>query len=272
MAGVACRGNIPLEDIAVDFEIGADPSGGDGHVDVRKTLTLKGTFTEEEYLRLSRTAAYCPVGQFFSKRSITIEDRVEIGAGTSRAGAAEGPPSDGTVSPPVGASQVLTPGVVRGRYLWDTQEWDVVSGKRTLLQEGEVKVYLESQALPGPRRWSLIGGHTSGAWGPLPIDLATAGLAASTVGTLRDLVAPAAWSPSDLQVLIEVEQGRSKHTAQEAAVAGLLREQRWVRKVVAGGPLRGVSREAIHRALERDPIYRYFRDGDLLSGEEIRVT
>lgn len=83
---------------------------------------------------------------------------------------------------------------------------------------------------------------------------------------------PAAWSPSDLQVLIEVEQGRSKHTAQEAAVAGLLREQRWVRKVVAGGPLRGVPPEAIHRALERDPIYRYFRDGDLLSGEEIRVT
>ena len=103
MAGVACRGNIPLEDIAVDFEIGVDPSGGDGHVDVRKTLTLKGTFTDEEYLRLSRTAAYCPVGQFFSKRSITIEDQVEIIAGTSHAGAADTPPSDGNASPLVAA-------------------------------------------------------------------------------------------------------------------------------------------------------------------------
>lgn len=269
---MACRGGIPLEYISVDFEIGVGPSTGDGHVDVQKTLTLKGTFTEEERLRLSRTAAYCSVGQFFSKRSITIEDQVEIAATTSHAGVTESPTSDGYTSPQVGASLVLTPGSVRGRYLWDTQEWDVVSGKRTLAQEGEVKVYMESLGLPRPRRWSLIGGHTSGAWGPLPIDLATAGLAASTVGTLRDLVPPTTWSPSDLEVLIEVPQGRARYTAQEAAVAGAVREQRWDRKVVAGGPLAGVSPQAIHQALESDPIYRYFRSGDLLSGDEIRFT
>ena len=47
---------------------------------VRKTVALKGALSETEQLRLRRAAEYCPVGQFFTKGALAIEDQVTCSA------------------------------------------------------------------------------------------------------------------------------------------------------------------------------------------------
>lgn len=200
MVGVAYRGQIPLEDIAIQFEVAAASAEGRPRSGVRKTITVTGPLGEEHLVRLRRAADFCPVGQYFTKRVTTIEDHVEL--------ASIGSPVDGHEAPDpsmiengLGQEVVLPPGPVRGRYLRDTREWGEESGRRILTQEGEVNVYLACEGLKRPHRWALLGGHTSESWGPRPADFASGALAASTA--LRRLVAPMRLAHEDLTVVIE---------------------------------------------------------------------
>ena len=74
--GVAHRGQIPLQDIQVDFQVEAVTRPDARGFGVRKTVTLKGPLSETEQLRLRRAAEYCPVGQLFTKGALTIEDQM----------------------------------------------------------------------------------------------------------------------------------------------------------------------------------------------------
>lgn len=121
----------------------------------------------------------------------------------------------------------------------------------------------------------MVGGHTSQGWGPPPANFAQAALAASTVETLRPLVAPARLGCRDLAVTIESEGHLAiggRPGVQADAAAGVRRERRMVRRVVAGGPLADVPAPAIFAAMKRDPLYRFLLDGDILLDEEIAVV
>lgn len=76
VVGVAYRGQIPLQDIRVDFQVEAVARPDASGFGVRKTVTLKGPLSETEQLRLRRAAEYCPVGQIFTKAALAIEDQI----------------------------------------------------------------------------------------------------------------------------------------------------------------------------------------------------
>ncbi|MGH7847869.1 MAG: hypothetical protein ACREQW_22225 [Candidatus Binatia bacterium] len=59
---------------------------------------------------------------------------------------------------------------------------------------------------------------------------------------------------------------------QSAAESGSLRKQRLVREISLGGRLQALSEKAIQRALENDPLCRYYADGNILLQKEIIAT
>lgn len=276
MVGVAYRGNIPLEHIAIEFEVGA--SSGDRKLQngVKKTITVTGPLTDEHLLRLKRASDFCPVGQHMTRRVTTIEDHVEFATGGTEAHPQDAPHpfTVGSLPERNSAELIFPAGKVDSRYLRETREWGEDAGKRVLAQEGEVNVYFACDGQKRGHRWAVLGGHTSESWGPRPVDFPNGALAASTVETLRRLVAPEALGYDDLAVFIESEghggpASTGRAGAQLAAMAGETRPRRVIRKVIAGGPLLEVPVDTIYVALKSDPMARFIQEGDILLGEKL---
>jgi uncharacterized OsmC-like protein len=267
VVGVAHRGQIPLQDIRVDFQVeavaGADARG----FGVRKTVALKGPLSETEQLRLRRAAEYCPVGQLFTKGALAIEDQVTCSAQNAEPEAALSAAE--VLQPPLDTLPTCAPGAVHGLYLVDTREYGA-SG--VLQQEGEVKLYLTCENLTRPGRWTLLAGHSSAGWMPPPVPLAYAALAASTVTTLRQFVSREAWPAAGFHVEIIPHGAGNRDRAQTAAAAGTINARRVVRKIVLHGAPSVSPVEAIEAALQHDPLALSFRSGAVLLGEEIIVT
>jgi hypothetical protein len=121
VVGVAYRGQIPLQDIRVDFQVEAVARPDARGFGVRKTVVLKGSLSETEQLRLRRAAEYCPVGQLFTKGALAIEDQVTCSAQST---APEDAVSAAQVlQPPLDTLPTCAPGAVHGRYLTDTREY-----------------------------------------------------------------------------------------------------------------------------------------------------
>jgi hypothetical protein len=267
VVGVAYRGQIPLQDIRVDFQVEAVP-GPDAHgFGVRKTVTLQGPLSDTQQLRLRRAAEYCPVGQLFTKGAMALEDQV-IGsaASTAPAVAAQVPR---VLQPTLDTLKALPPGAVHGRYLTETKEY---ADNGVLQHEGEVKVYLTCENLTRTGRWTLLAGHSSEGWVPPPVPLAYAALAASTVTTLQQCVAPDAWPAAGFHVEIAPYGGGSRDQAQTSAAAGTINTRRTVRRVVLHGAGGAVLVQGIEVALQHDPLSTSCRTGGVLLGEQIIVT
>jgi hypothetical protein len=267
VVGVAYRGQIPLQDIRVDFQVEAVVRPDANGFGVRKTVALKGPLSETERLRLRRAAEYCPVGQLFTKGALALEDQVtgsvQSAAPEAALSAAQG------LQPPLDPLPTCPPGAVHGHYLVDTQEY---ADSGALQQEGEVKLYLTCENLTRPGRWTLLAGHSSAGWMPPPVPLAYAALAASTVTTLRPFVSRDAWPSAGFHVEIIPQGAGNRDHAQTAAAAGAINARRAVRKIVLHGDP-DVSRvQAIEAALPHDPLARSFRTGGVLLGEQIMVT
>jgi uncharacterized OsmC-like protein len=266
VVGVAHRGQIPLQDIQVDFQVEAVGRPDVRGFGVRKTVTLKGSLSETEQLRLRRAAEYCPVGQLFTKGALALEDQVTYSAQNA---APEAAVSAAQVLQPPDTFPPCPPGAVHGRYLVDTQEY---ADSGVLQHEGEVKLYLTCDSLTRPGRWTLLAGHSSAGWMPPPVPLAYAALAASTVTTLRQFVPSEAWPPAGFHVEIIPQGAGNRDHAQAAAAAGTINARRVVRKIVLHGAP-GVSPVlAIEAALQHDPLSLSFRRGGVLLGEQIIVT
>jgi uncharacterized OsmC-like protein len=267
VVGVAHRGQIPLQDIQVDFQVEAVNRPDATGFGVRKRIALKGSLSETAQLRLRRASEYCPVGQLFTKGALAIEDQVTCSAQHAAPEAA------------VSAVQVLQPrldtfppcpsGAVHGRYLVDTQEY---ADSGVLQHEGEVKLYLSCDNLTRPGRWTLLAGHRSAGWMPPPVPLAYAALAASTVTTLRQFLSRDAWPSAGFHVEMIPQGAGNRDQSQAAAAAGTINTRRVVRTIVLHGAP-GVSPvQAIEEALPHDPLALSFRSGGVLLGEQTVVT
>jgi hypothetical protein len=267
VVGVAYRGQIPLEDIRVDFQVEPLADSDVRGFGVRKTVTVSGPLSDTQHLRLRRAAEYCPVGQLFTKGALALEDQVVYSAESAlpeaAAQAARG------LQPSGGPCQPVPPGTVHGRYLADTKEYDA-SG--VLQHEGEVKVYLTCANRTRPGRWTLLAGHSAEGWMPPPIPLAYAALAASTVTTLQQCVTPTAWPPRGFHIEIAPQGAGNREHAQAAAAAGTINARHVVRTVVLDGAPRAWSIQAIEAALQQDPLATSFRVGGMLLDEEIVVS
>lgn len=267
VVGVAYRGQIPLQDIRVDFQVEAVARPDARGFGVRKMVTLKGPLSETEQLRLRRAAEYCPVGQLFTKGALAIADQVTCSA---QSAAPEAAVSAAQVfQPPLDTLPTCPPGAVHGRYLVDTREY---ADSGVLQQEGEVKLYLTRENHTRPGRWTILAGHSSAGWMPPPIPLAYTALAASTVTTLRQFVFGEAWIPGGFHVEIIPQGAGNRDHAQTAAAAGTINTRQVVRKIVLHGTP-GVSPvQAIEAALQHDPLSLSFRSGGVLLGEQIILT
>jgi uncharacterized OsmC-like protein len=267
VVGVAYRGQIPLQDIQVDFQVEPIAHPDARGFGVRKSVTLRGSLSETEQLRLRRAAEYCPVGQVLTKGALVLEDQVvssaESAVPETAAQAAR------LLQPLVDAHQTVVPGAVHGRYLVDTKEY---TDGGVLQHEGEVKIYLTCENLTRPGRWTLLAGHSSLGWMPPPVPLAYAALAASTVTTLRQEVSPEAWPPAGFHVEIAPHGAGNRDQAQANAAAGTLSARRAVRRVVLHGDPGAVPVLAIEAALERDPLSTSFRKGGVLLSEQFVVA
>ena len=264
VAGVASRGRSPLLDMRVSFDVSPRAEGG---FDIRQRTVLTADLSDTDYGRLSRAVGFCPIGKIFSKRAIAIDDRVELrgartGAAPARAPAAGDPP-------------VFLPGSASAQWLASTGEWREADGRRSLDQEGEVVVHVDCASESGRRRWGLLGGHTSAGWAPRPSAYAMAGLASSTLMTLRARADALGIDPTTLRVevrsLSPVPSG-GKRQSQEDAAVGEAKPVRWLREVTVEAASSAAATEAILSAMRLDPIYGHCMRGDLLAGEEIVVV
>ena len=267
MVGVAYRGQIPLQDIRVDFQVEAVAGSDARGFGVKKTVTLHGPLSDTQQLRLRRAAEYCPVGQLFTKGAMALEDQV-IGSAEDTALAAAAQVSR-VLQPALDTPRPLPPGAVHGRYLVDTKEY---ADSGVLQHEGEVKVYLTCENLTRPGRWTLLAGHSSEGWVPPPVPLAYAALAASTVTTLQQCVSPDAWPAVGFHVEIAPYGGGSRDQAQASAAAGTINTRRAVRRVVVHGASSAWLVQSIEAALQHDPLSTSFRAGGVLLGEQIIVA
>ena len=267
VVGVASRGQIPLQDIRVDFQVEPVADADARGFGVRKTVTLYGALSATEQRRLQRAAEYCPVGQLFTKGALMVEDQVAC--------------DDEHTMPEVMASATAVqqlslptlptcaPGAVHGRYLVETKEYD---DRGVLYHEGEVKIYVTCANLTRTGRWILLAGHSSEGWIPPPVPLAYAALAASTVATLQACMAPEVWTPAGFHVEIAPYGAGNRDQAQTSAAAGTLNARRVVRTVVLHGAGSAVPTQAIEAALQQDPLSTSFRQGGVVLGEQVVVT
>ena len=257
VAGVASRGASALEGMTVSFDVDAE---GD-RLEIRDRTVISSHASDTDRLRFTRAAAGCPVGKIFTQRAIAIEDAVELREGGREALAV--PPA------PVFAS-----GTVSATWLPATCEWSDRDGRRLLEQEGEVAIHIDVAA-PGSRRsrFGLLGGHSRAGWAPRPSPYAMAGLASSTLMTLRVQAARLGLDPSTLHVevraLSPVPDG-GKEGAQEAAASGKLPQVRWSRTVSARVTA-GAQTDAVLEAMRRDPIYGHCMRGDLFRSRELVI-
>jgi hypothetical protein len=262
--GVAHRGQIPLQDIRVDFQVEPVARTDARGFSVRKTVTLHGALSATEQRRLQRAAEYCPVGQLFTKGALEVEDRVEYRA-ERRAPTALAPAAQ-VLQPSPPPLPPCTPGAVHGRSLAETKEYDT-SG--VLRHEGEVKVSMTCANLTRPGRWTLLAGHSGEAWVPPPVPLAYAALAASMVTTLWSSLAPDAWPPAGFHVEIAPYGAGNRDQAQASAAAGTLNARRVVRTVVLHSAPSATLSHAIEAALQQDPLSTSIRTGGGVLDEQI---
>ena len=266
LVGVAYRGGIPLEDIAVDFVVEpTDAATGPGF-GVRETVRLHGKLSETERVRLERAARFCPVGQALTKGSMQFEDVVEWSNGEILALS----PEDGDDGLRTGGLPAITPGTVQARYLLDTQEYDA-AGKMT--DEGEAKIYLCAENLTRASRWTLLAGHSSQGWVPPPFPTAQAAWAASTAATLvsrlpfRDTTDAAGLR---VEVGLLMQGGRDR--AQGDAATGNITRRPALRRLLIPGNPATMPAAAITAALRRDPVTIAYRNGGVLLDEQVLVA
>jgi uncharacterized OsmC-like protein len=259
VVGVASRGQLPLQDIRVDFQVepATSAAGGFG---VRKTVTLSGSLSVTEQRRLQRAAEYCPVGQLFTKGALIVEEQVVC---DTRIPVPPAQPPSQPILP------TCAPGAVHGRYLVETKEYDERGG---LQHEGEVKVYVSCTNLTRTGRWTLLAGHSSEGWMPPPVPLAYAALAASTVATLQACLDPEVWTPADFHVEIAPYGAGNREQAQTSAAAGTLNTRRVARTVVLHGARHAIPVQTVEAALQQDPLSTSFRQGGVVLDEQIVVT
>jgi hypothetical protein len=267
VVGVAHRGQIPLQDIRVDFQIEAAERPEAKAGGVKKTVALKGPLSDTEQLRLRRASEYCPVGQLFTKGALTIEDQVIRNDQGTRRGIAV--PTTPVLQPPPDTLSTCPAGAVSGRYLLDTQEY---TDDGVLQHEGEVKLYLTCENLTRPGRWTLLAGHSSAGWMPPPVPLAYAALAASTVTTLSQFASGGIWPAVDFHVEILPYAAGNRDRSQTAAAAGIINTRRVVRRIVLHGASEAMAMQTVEEALQYDPLTRQFRSGGVLLGEQTIVT
>jgi hypothetical protein len=264
VVGVAYRGQIPLEDIKVDFEVEPVELPNAIGFAVREVVTLTGQLSETERLRLQRAAQYCPVGQSLTKGSMEIEDEVQWSSG------------EVTVASPALAAlprlerdlPAIPPGSVHGRYLLGTKEYDETGA---MVHEGEVKVYVTCKNLTYSSRWSLLSGHSSEGWVPPPFPLAQGAWAASTVVTLSQLLSQGKEGADELRAELTLGAGGARGQSQRNAAEGVVGRRRASRRVSVPGTPRTTPIEAVQAALQRDPISMAYRNGGVLLHEEVLV-
>lgn len=265
MVGVAYRGDIPLEDIEVDFQV--EPVERDGSIGfgVRELVTLKGELSEAQRVRLQRASRYCPVGQALTKGSMVIEDEVQWRSGEITAISSTSrslPELEGTLP-------VILPGTVHGSYLLDTKEYDQDG---VMQHEGEAKVYVETRNLTHTSRWTLMAGHSSPGLIPPPFPSAHAGWAASTVTTLGSLLPLTdEHDLRDIQVEVGLNMSGGRDVSQNSAAEGRIVHRNAVRRIVAPGSPRSLPIETIQAALQRDPITIAYKEGGILLDEQVVI-
>jgi hypothetical protein len=262
VVGVAYRGRILLEDIAVDFEV--EPVGPPNSIGfgVRKVVTLKGQLSETERVRLQRAAEYCPVGQALTKGAVEIEDEVQWRSGE----VAVVPPLPKSVQPSEADLPAVASGAVHGHYLLDTKEYDDSGG---MVHEGEVKVYITTENLTRSSRWTLVAGHSSEGWVPPPFPLAQGAWAASTVATLSRLLPQGTEGAGNLRVEIAQVASGNRGQSQGNAAAGVVGRRKALRRVVLPGASHTTTLEVVQSALQRDPISMAYRQGGVLVQEDV---
>ena len=110
LVSVAYRGNIALEDVAVDFELEPTCSNDGVGFGVRESVTLYGEIPESERVPLGLASGHCPVGQALAIGSIQVEDEFRWSTGE-------------TVSATTSSGDLpaILFGTVHAKYLRDTK-------------------------------------------------------------------------------------------------------------------------------------------------------
>ena len=114
---VAYRGNIALEDVAVDFEEEPTCSNDGVGFGVRESVTLYGKISESERVPLGLVSGHCPVGQALTKSSIQVEDEFRWSTGETVSAAT----SSGDLHSSDGGLPAILFGTVHAEYLLDTK-------------------------------------------------------------------------------------------------------------------------------------------------------
>ena len=117
LVGVAYRGNIALEDVAVDFE--AEPTCSNDGVGfgVRESVTLYGKISESERVPLRLASGHCPVGQALTKGSIQVDDEFRWSTGETVSATT----SSEDLHPLDGGLPAILFGTVHAKYLLETK-------------------------------------------------------------------------------------------------------------------------------------------------------
>jgi hypothetical protein len=264
VVGVAYRGNIPLEDIEVEFKVEPLDLPNSIGFGVRELVILKGRISESERIRLQRASQYCPVAQALTKGSIEIEDEVRWNSGEAMAAS----PAPEGLQKLKGVLPAIPCGTVRGRYLLDTQECD---GTGAMVHEGEAKVSISCENLTRASRWTVLGGHSSEGWVPPPFPLAHAAWAASTAATLSSLLPGAAEIADGFSVELFLAAGGARGRSQTNAAEGIVGRRRIFRRIHVPGTPKTTSVGAVREALRRDPISLAYKNGGILLQHEVVV-
>ncbi len=240
IAGVASRRGPDLRDMTVAFDVRRRAE----RFAITQRTTLDADLSDVDRERMTRTARHCPVGKLFTRHALAIST-------------ADGPR--------------FLEGTVTARWIPDTREWGETDGRRVLQEEGEARIQIEGTRGPRLQRWGLLGGHSRAGWVPRPSSFATAGLAASTLMTLRARAGTLGIDPATLHVevraLSDIPSG-GKSASQDRASEGETPQVRWLRHVTVAGTERA-TREAILEAMRLDPIFALSRQADLLDADEV---
>jgi hypothetical protein len=262
--GVAYRGNIPLEDIAVEFQIipmktlTESPNPG---FSVTETITLTGDISETDTVRLKRAAHYCPVGQALTKGSMVIQDVLIWSNGKPEVIPINIDTSQFISSLP----PLLSGGTVQGSYLKDTKEYD---NSGNMIHEGEAKVYVEYDTPARPYRWTYQAGHSSNGWVSPPFPFSLGAWAASTVSTLNRLIP---YDIPGLQVELSALNRGNSGQSQGDAASGIIRNREVLRKIKIDGSPNTVISQDIQNALQHDPISIAYKHGGIRVDNDIEI-
>ncbi len=264
VTGVAHRGNIPLEGLDIDFQLESVSTPGSAGFGVRKTLYLKGTLSETEVVRLTRAANFCPVDQLFTKGALSIEEHIVWASGDSETLTLGDDDRPALENEPPG----VVAGSVRCTHLIDTK---VYTDDGTLF-EGEVKSYLACDDPPHQGHWVMVAGHSREKWVPAPSPLAQTALAASTVATLRRVLAERGLGSEDMKVEIGTIGKANVADNQANAEAGKIRTRSALRRIHVPGDRSSFPLDAVRSALLDDPLTRAVRGGGVVLSEAVEVV